>query len=87
MAGVTPQMGCGRARQVAKWFLISLMIGVGLYCCSSVEISSSSRLSRPCAFSGRCFFFRGFGTGVINSERLRPSRGGSFSGCPSASSA
>src|ERR1019366_9945647 len=62
------------------------MIGVGLYSCSAVERPSlSPSASLPC--SGLFFFFLGFGTGVINSERRRPCTGGTSIGWPSLSKA
>ena len=60
VAGVTPQSaGFGSARHDATCERISLMIGVGLYSCSSVERPSSSLKTRLSCFASFFFCFLG----------------------------
>ena len=77
--------GLGRARHASTKPRTSLMIGVGLYSCSSEE-SPSPAPRTICVWprsAARRFF--GLGTGVIRSERRRPSTT-RVVGCPSVSS-
>jgi hypothetical protein len=85
--GVMPQLaGLGSRRQVATCDRISLMIGVGLYSCSTEDRPSATLNARlPCR--ALAFSFLGLGTGVRSSERRRPCAGGRPGGCPPGSRA
>jgi hypothetical protein len=71
VSGVTCHwLGLGRLRQSATCWRISLMIGVGLYSCSAVEISSAPPRTISSWSCDRRRFFD-FGTGVMNLEPRR----------------
>ena len=66
-------------RHSPTWLRISLMIGVGLYSCSSDDrpvVIAEDEL----AVLAFVFRLRGFGTGVMSSDLRRPWTGGTSSG-------